>query len=318
MWAVGLLIMTMLTQGCNSGRVSGTYIAKGDNSVSMLQLGQAQSGQITGVLSTIELSPDGRLSSDNTSITGGVFDGGQLTLTLHPGIFGTNISGRKQGSRIQLQWAGEKGAVASAEYVPGSQEQFARYANQLKGKAGSIVLSSGLATRARKLTEAVNRAEQWMSNAQVHAQRIPNARSMYQQIESRMRTLLVREHSTANSVARSQISVMVNQGDIAGNQVDIDVDQVWDQSLGTEGSSIRQTMAGYRTLCESWRELDKHGASPDAERAWRNACDTLGNEQNKFEPVYQRIVEQRNDLRRFQAQEKANRAALVTEASRME
>jgi hypothetical protein len=157
-----------------------------------------------------------------------MFDGGQLTLMLNPDIFGTNISGRKEGSRIQLQWVGEKGSVASAEYVPGSQEQFARYANQLKGKAGSIVLNSGLATGARKLTEAVNSAEQWMSNAQVHAQRIPNARAMYQQIESRMRTLLVREHSTANSVARSQISVMVNQGDIAGNQVDIDVDQVWD------------------------------------------------------------------------------------------
>jgi hypothetical protein len=46
----------------------------------MLQMTQSQGGQITGVLNRVELRNDGSIESDETSITGGMLDGDQLTL----------------------------------------------------------------------------------------------------------------------------------------------------------------------------------------------------------------------------------------------
>jgi hypothetical protein len=92
------------TIACRSARISGTYVAHGTNFVSSLSLTQAEGSQITGVLNVIQLSGDGKISSDDIPVTSGTLDGKQLTLTLNPGLLGLhpsslgkNIAGTMEG-----------------------------------------------------------------------------------------------------------------------------------------------------------------------------------------------------------------------------
>jgi len=283
----------------------------------MLQLTQADGGQITGVLSSIELSASGKLNSDNAPITGGTFDGEQLTLILHPSLFGTNISGTKKGNTIRFETVGSNGVVVQYEFQRSSIEEFNKYAGQLQRSAVGVVLGSALLNRTQVLRQTAQDAEQWISNAELHAQRIPNAKDDYEKIENKMRQLIARERSTANSVARSQISVMVIQGDVQGTQVDLQVDQLWDQSIGDSGININQKLASYPTSCGA-EEFQKVNVNPNAIRNWESACHGVQTERAKFEPIYKHIMEQRADLKSFQELALSHRKALVDEANRIQ
>jgi hypothetical protein len=65
--------------GCWAHGASGTYIARGQGFVEMLQITQAQDGQLLGSLSSTTLKPNGSITRDSTNITG-VADGKALTL----------------------------------------------------------------------------------------------------------------------------------------------------------------------------------------------------------------------------------------------
>jgi hypothetical protein len=312
----GLLLVANIA--CGTSRISGTYIAHGPTFVNMLQLAQTGVGQITGVFNSIELSSDGTLNSENASITGGALDGEQLTLTFHPGPFGTNLAGTMRGNTIRLQTVGSNGNVLSWQFERSSSAQFKIFADQLKSKGEGIILSAKLLSSAQELRQAVQSAEQWISNAELHAQRIPAVKDYYRKIENEMRSLVTRERGTPNSVARSQISVMVNQGDVAGTQADVQVDQMWDLSIGDSGQNLSRIFANSPSNCDTPGELQKRGATPQSAETWQAACQQALTERLKFEPVYKRVMEQRADLKSFQAKAQSNRQALVDEASRIQ
>ena len=65
--------------GCSAHGASGTYIARGQGFVEMLQITQAQDGQLLGSLASTALNPDGSLTQGATNIAG-VADGHAITL----------------------------------------------------------------------------------------------------------------------------------------------------------------------------------------------------------------------------------------------
>jgi hypothetical protein len=84
-----LVLVSILLVGtaCNASQVSGTYVAHASTFAEMLQLTQTSDGQISGVLSHVELKSDGSGSSEQSPVNG-TADAGQLTS--HP--FATNAS----------------------------------------------------------------------------------------------------------------------------------------------------------------------------------------------------------------------------------
>jgi hypothetical protein len=168
------------------------------------------------------------------------------------------------------------------------------------------------------MRQAIRSAEQWISNAELHAQKIPRVKDYYRQLEDKMRSLVARERRTQDSVDRSQISVMVDQGDVAGTQSDLQVNQTWDLSIGDSGQNLSRIFASAPSNCGASGELQKRGATRQAEEAWESACRTVLAERLKFEPIYKRVMEQRADLKSFQAKAQSNRQALVDEASRIQ
>lgn len=240
------------------------------------------------------------------------------TLTIHGFLFGKTVSGRIRGSTIEVQALGSNGSVESEVFKRGSPKDFRDYADELKAKAEGITLSTNLLRRAQQFHQTVQSAEKWMADAQLHAGRIPGVKDYYRKLEDNMRSMIARERTSPNSVARSQLSVQVNQGDATGTQVDIQIQQTWDLNIGGAGRELSRQFASYPTDCNNRKELQKQGATSAAIDTWQSTCQQVQAEKAKFEPFYKRIMEQRGELKGFQAAAGSHRQALVDEANRIQ
>ncbi|MFI5110077.1 MAG: hypothetical protein ACHP78_14720 [Terriglobales bacterium] len=242
----------LVTTICSASRISGTYVAHGTDFAEMLRLTQTDNGQVSGVLISVQLEAGGNITSRQTAVTG-VTDADQLTLG--------NMAGTVRGNTIQLQWVDPKGNVATSAFVRSTPDDFKAYADQLKSKGRGIVLSTQLTEGAQRFRQTVQSAEKWIGNAELHADRIPRVKAAYEKIENQMRSLVAQERSEPyGSVARTQISVMVGQGDIAGGQTDIEVSQIWDFGIEEPGTGL------YKDHQLGW-ELWQPRPTP---RPWRN------------------------------------------------
>ncbi len=302
---------------CAASRIGGIYIAHGQRFVSMLQLTESGGGQISGVLSTMNLQSDGSTNSDNTSITSGTIDGNQLTLHFSAlAIFGENIGGTVDGNAIRLQSIGKDGTVQSWIFQRGSLEDFKTFADRLKADGAAIVFNSKLMNDVPKFHQAVSTVEAWISNAELHAQRIPAVEDQLQKIENQMHSLVARESMTLNSVTRSQLSVAVSQLGVNGTQADLQLNQLWDLTIGDSGKRIERGFGDYPSNCDRSAEFQRKGATVQNAEEWQSACRQALSERIKFQPVFEKIMEQRADLASFQTTAEARRQRLVNEASR--
>jgi hypothetical protein len=320
--SIGLLSCSLLllpNSACGASRIGGIYIAHGEQFVNMLQLTESQNGQISGVLYTIDLSSDGSISTNNISITSGTIDGDQLTLHLSElAVFGENIGGTANGNTIRFQSTGKDGTVQEWDFRRGSLDEFKSYGDSLKAKGEAIILNSKLVKNTQVLHQTVSDAETWISNAELHAQRIPNAKDHFQRLENQMRSLVAREHATLDSVTRSQISVAVIQLNVNGTQTDLEVNQLWDLTIGNSGQILIKTFSDYPSNCYSSAELQRRGATLQIAEEWHSACEQALAERTKFEPEFTHIMEQRAELKSFQSAAEAKRQKFVDEASRIQ
>lgn len=328
--ALLVLGTTLVAIGCRAAtsRISGSYIAKESNAVTMLQLTQTANGQITGVYDYAALDSGGEVSSNQIPITNGVLDGNQLTLTVNGGILGFfpdslghNIAGILEGNTIRLQIVGSGGDIATMVATRSSPGEFETYTDQLKVKGEGISFNAKLLKDSQELRLTTQNAEQWTSNAEVDAQKISSLEKRYQEIEDKMHSLVVREHSTTNSVERSQISVAVNQMDFSGISLDNTVNYLWDVQIENSGAGLYKSFANWRGNCgdpDDLRARYDHGASAQTVETWESACKQALAERESFVPTYKQIMERRAQLKSFQATAEGHRQALLNEASRVQ
>lgn len=319
-----VILVVSVTIVCSASRISSTYVAFGTNFTEMLQLTQTDNGQISGVVSYVAIKSSGQISSDQAPITGAI-DADQLTLKPASGLlqfFGAGgIAGTVKGNTITLQIVASKGVVSSRVFTRSSAEDFKRYADQLRSRAAAIELNRKLRDGAKQFHDTVQSAERWVANAELHAKRIPAVEERYRQIEGNMQSLVVRGRGTPDSVTRSQISVAVDQGDNAGGEVDNQVNYLWDMEIEQSGNELYQTFNNWNGNCgtaNELRERQKQGALPQILDQWESACKLAFAEREKFVPAYKRIMEQRQQLKLFQATAQAHRRALVEEAQRFD
>jgi hypothetical protein len=98
---------------CNASWTSGTYVAHAPTYAEMLQLTETNNGQLSGVLSHVELRQDGSVSSEQTPVDGTV-DSHQLTIkfpTILSFITGKSLSGTINGNTIHLQTVDSSGSL---------------------------------------------------------------------------------------------------------------------------------------------------------------------------------------------------------------
>ena len=83
MFAFGSIALANLA--CGESRISGTYLAHGDEFAGMLQLTQTENGHVVGVMTTVNVNTEGNLNSRACQLTGAI-DAGQISLLCHYGV----------------------------------------------------------------------------------------------------------------------------------------------------------------------------------------------------------------------------------------
>jgi hypothetical protein len=114
-------------------RLSGTYVAHDARSAAMLQLTQTDNGQITGVVSIVEINSEGKIDSRQRSVNGAL-DNGQIMLSFSSGLNTTALAGTVNGNSIALQHVDPQGGVDSLVFARASAAQFKTYADEMKAK----------------------------------------------------------------------------------------------------------------------------------------------------------------------------------------
>jgi hypothetical protein len=122
---ISLVTILLVTTICSASRISGTYVAHGADFAEMLQLAQTDNGQLSGVFTSVQLKPEGNITSDQTSVTG-VIDAAQLTLSVRSDLLqflgAGSVAGIVRENTIQLQAVDSKGNVAPSIFVRGTPE----------------------------------------------------------------------------------------------------------------------------------------------------------------------------------------------------
>jgi gas vesicle protein len=314
------LVVVTATASYAAPRISGTYVAHGSGFAEMLQLTQTDNGQLTGVWNSVSVGNDGKISSEQTSVTGAV-DGGQITLSARSAfsfLSGGTVSGTVQGNTIVLNTTDRKGNVLSEQFVRSSAKEFKGYTDKLHLSTQSIQVNNRLLKSASQCQQNVKAAEQWIQNAELHAGRIENVKRKYDEIENRMSALVNKERATRDALQKGQISLDVGQGNLAGGQVDLDVNQVWDYPIEATGTELYKRFSDWNGDCGTSEELRNRGASSESIAQWDRACKAALAEKAKFIPIYKRIMQQRQELKSFQSAAQSRRQVLVEEASRGE
>jgi hypothetical protein len=311
------LILVFPSTASSQSRMSGIYVAHGTSFAEMLQLTQTNNGQISGVFTSVELKEPGEIKAEQTTVSGSV-DAGQVTLKFGSFIFANTVAGTFNGNSIRLQITDSKGNVSSPVLVRGTAEEFKRYADSLKAQGKGIKFSAELLSRTRQFRETVEQAEKWIADAELHERRIPRIKDSYEQIERQMQTLIAQERQTVDSVTRTQISLNVGQGDLAGEQTDLQVEQIWDLSILSNGANLYQSFVKWDERCGAPEDLLRNGATTQAVQSWETACKSAVVEKQRFIPIFNHISSQRAEVKAIQEAAQSRRKALVEEAQRLE
>jgi len=280
----------------------------------MLQLAQTDGDHIAGALDEIELRADGKLHPVRSSIIGGTFDGDQLTLAVQGQ---GNMAGTMKWRTIQLSAVGSGGTALSWDFERSSVAEFKAYADELKANADRLEFTASLLKVAQELRQTVHTAEAWISSAELHARKIPEVEDYYQKLEEEMRSLVARERTTNNSVARAQLSVAVSQGDVAGTQADVQVRQTWDITIIDVGRNLSSRFLTYPSDCDIRAQLRKRVTQQGVE-AWGNACHEALAERTKLASAFRQAMKQRAELRDFQVAAQAHRRRLVDDSRQIQ
>jgi hypothetical protein len=311
------LVPFCLSSFAGESRISGVYVGHGTNFAEMLQLTQTANGQISGVFTSVELDSAGAISSSQTNVSGTINEG-QISLKLGSFLFARTLAGAISGKTIRLQMVDSKGNISSPLFVLSGPDEFSRYADNLKRKGEATVLTVKLLKSAQEFRHTVQNAESWITSAELHATKIPRIRSSYDKIEGEMRSLVAREKQTVDSVTRTQISLQVGQGDLAGDQTDLQVEQVWDVTIISNGASLNKSFVSWDGKCGDALNFQRHGATTQAIETWETACESALKEREKFTAIFNNIIKQRAEVKSIQEMSQSRRKALVQEATRLE
>lgn len=318
---LGVISISVTQWACSENRISGTYVTQGNDFAEILQLTQTDNGHVDGVMTTLAMSREEQMTSRHCQVSGAV-DAGQITLVCHYGLLeDTNLAGTVnwRNSAIQFQWADPTGKVESAVFTRSSPGEFEAYADRLKVKAEGLILTKEVLKRVHGWQDALGNAESWIMTADAHAQKIPGIKDYFEKLDTRMRSLVKKEKTTFNAVERGQIAVAVNQSNIEGNQADLQIDQLWDRTIGDSGRNLENGFSSFKdSTCGPLVQYTKRGVTQEAIQTWHGVCQQLLVERDKFDPIFKRIMDQRTDLKNFQNIARSRREALVQEANRIE
>jgi hypothetical protein len=286
-----LALLAVSLAACGKPTVTGTYVGKSGDSVVLLDLVQADGGQVTGRLEGISLKPDGSIADDASAVSG-LTDGKSVSLAAKPISLlpvTVQITGKLEGNHLNVS----AGDAFSSNLVKSDVATFHGEAAKLR-KRSSIILAARAAAAAEQAAQvAAEQAQQQAAVAratllQTITALMPRVDQMsvrlgsiaakgatieaaYTKTTEQMAALLERERSLpgdARSYQRGQISYVIQQNASAADRAHSQV-----QSSQIElGGSLTQLGTQADATLASCRSLGPETTEPPLQ----TACADLG------------------------------------------
>jgi hypothetical protein len=284
-FAIPALLAASLA-GCGKPTVTGTYVGKSRDSVVLLDLVQADGGQVTGRLEGISLKPDGSIS-DEASAVSGLTDGKSVSLAAKPISLlpvTVQITGKLEGGHMNVS-AGDtftsdlvksdvatfhdeaaklrkRSSIMLAARAAAAAEQAAHVAAQQAQQQAAIARATLLQT----ITALLPRVDQMSARLGSIATKGATIEAAYTKTTEQMAALLERERALtgdARSYQRGQISYAIQQNASAADRAHSQV-----QSSQSElGGSLTQLGTQSDAALASCRGLSPETAEPPLQTA---------------------------------------------------
>jgi hypothetical protein len=277
-WVAACVVAAVITTDCSAHGASGTYIARGQGFVEMLQITQSQDGQLLGSMASTMLKHNGSLTQNSTNISG-VVDGHALTLvakspfplipdvnmpgTINSGVITiTNSNGQEQfiaGSPGDYQAAVQQLQTQGAEIQQLRTEEVATQ-HQQKRLADE---DAAVAALDKRLTEYAALVRQPVVDRQLAAFHAVHAHAL----ERARHGLEIQQRYQKGSVQAGQMGVAINQ-------IEVQL-QVYDNPLymlpEQYRTHIRQfDIAIAQSICHVQKNLPNCAQQPDAVQAYQS------------------------------------------------
>jgi hypothetical protein len=215
--------------------ISGTYVGRGSNIAVFVQIVDTGGGHLVGRYEQVVLQADGKMEDVNATVAGAV-NGETVVLALKTSDFFAAtipVSGTFRGRVLHLTGGGGLvlNLVAGDESdfraeVAGLTEQ-GREAIAARAQEAAEKQAKLEADRLALLQNLTGRMSEFITRANARAPKFAPVEQQYRVITERMRGGLNRERSIYGggqaAVARSQLSVALNQAAIEANQLHINV-----------------------------------------------------------------------------------------------
>lgn len=325
---------------CGDKSLSGTYIAKFANGVGLLQLIETPDKHVTGQLQTVA-NIEGAVQKVSYTVTGAV-DGNNVSLSLQPTVLLAQpipMAGSFTSAALTLT-----GMLASAEpvtrtFTRGEIKDFEALVSETNEQAAALrAIKASEAARRRDAEAAVAARDKALKQerdfvtgldalvarigrfngaADTVLAKIPAVEQNFRAITAKMAEYLKRERSLVGmpnaGVARSQISVAMNQGLISTDQLHIRIQPtLWD--FQNNAVPLSKQVIEAENACQqgATRTVDPEPANRAA------ACRRFLASSSVFAPKCNALSEQLGQLEAVYRQEHDSQQRMVQEALRIE
>jgi hypothetical protein len=236
-----IAMLAVSVSGCGKPTVTGTYVGKSGDGVVLLDLVQADGGQVTGRLEGISLKPDGSISDDASAVSG-LTDGKSVSLAARPISLlpvTVQITGKLEGGHLNVS----AGDTFSSDLVRSDVATFHDEAAKLRKRSSTILAAraaaaaeqaaqvaaqqaaqqaaAGRAALLQTITALVPRVDQMNARLGSIATKGATIEAAYTKTTEQMVALLERERALtgdARSYQRGQVSYAIQQNASAADR----------------------------------------------------------------------------------------------------
>ena len=279
--------------------ISGTYVGKGPNSVSLVQVVETAGGQLAGRYEQTVLQPSGKLDQMIASITG-ASDGQTVVVTIKPNtdqLFSSNItaSGTIQGTLLHLSGGGGDGSKIDLNLTKSNEADYRALIADISGQARAVTETRARTDELTHLSDLTTKMTASSASADAQLDKFPPIEQRYRTITQLMRAALVRQQSIYGdgqaSVARSQIGVAINQAGVEAEQLHVAL-QAANRDIGTKIEPLIKNAVDINQRCQlvgSQHDADLHAACLkffDAAGKFKQSAEKLGQAFDQAEKVW--------------------------------
>ncbi len=204
--------------------LSGIYVGDGTNSAFLLQIVQMSGGTLTGRFEQVWLDASGKLVREDSAVTGAA-NGNSIVVSIQPpGFLSSPItaSGTVDGALFHLSGGGN-GRSLDLNLMKSDSKQYDALVQRLAAQGQVRAAAKAQANLNARILDLTN---QLTALSQVADGKLPKFASVeegYRTITGWMSQALARQQSIFGdgqaAVARSQISVSINQAEIQAEQI---------------------------------------------------------------------------------------------------